>query len=66
MWLDDHPYIAIYLVGCLVALVLIVAKATIFSVIDWATKANILTKNLKKLARFCRGKGKMANKRRYK
>jgi hypothetical protein len=50
MWLDDHPYIAIYLVGCLVTLVLIVAKATIFSVIDWATKANILTKNLKKLA----------------
>ena len=49
MRLNDHPYITIYLVGCLAVLMLIIAKASIFSLVDWVTKANILRKNLKKL-----------------
>ncbi|HDR9030277.1 TPA: hypothetical protein QDB14_004514 [Burkholderia vietnamiensis] len=49
MQLGDHPYVIFYLVGCLVTLLLIIAKAIIFSFIGWLTKANILQKNLKKL-----------------
>lgn len=49
MWSDLHPYVFIYLVGCVLAVSLIVVKVVLFLAIDWIIKANILNKNLRKL-----------------
>ena len=49
MLIDDHPYLFFYLVGCILVVVFFLVKITIFWVINWITKGNILNKNLKKL-----------------
>lgn len=49
MWLDEHPYIAIYLFGCVLFLLLSLFKVVIFYTIDWITKANILNMNIRKI-----------------
>jgi hypothetical protein len=49
MWLDNHPYIFIYLLGCSLVIILTFVKLVLFYAIDWVTKGTILKKNLKKL-----------------
>jgi hypothetical protein len=49
VWIDQHPYLAIYLLGCIFALLLIAFKLLLFPFIAWITKANIAATNLKKL-----------------
>lgn len=51
MWIDEHPYLAIYLIGCVFVLILMIFKMTLFWFIDWITKGDVLKKNLKKLNR---------------
>ena len=51
MFIDQHPYLSIYLLGSLLAIILIFIKNIIFYLVDWIIKANILKKNLKKLAK---------------
>jgi hypothetical protein len=46
---DDHPYLAIYLLGSALTTVLIVAKLVLHWVLAWITSANILATNLNKL-----------------
>ena len=48
--MDLQPYLSIYLLGCILVIILTLVKLIIFTIIDWFTKANILTKNLKKIA----------------
>lgn len=50
MFIDQHPYISIYLLGSLLVVLLTFVKIALFYAIDWVIKANILNKNLKKLA----------------
>jgi hypothetical protein len=47
--LDRHPYVALYLLGCVVDLVLNLVHVVLFFLIGWVTKANILAANLRKL-----------------
>jgi hypothetical protein len=49
MWIDQHPYIFIYLLGCVFVLILSIFKVILFWFLSWITKGNILKKNLKKL-----------------
>jgi len=49
MWIDEHPYLAIYLMGSVLVVILTLVKVVLFPAIDWLTKGNILKKNLKKL-----------------
>lgn len=49
MWIDERPYLAIYLMGSVLVVILTLVKAVLYPAIDWLTKANILKKNLKKL-----------------
>lgn len=51
MFKDIHPYLLIYLLGSLLVVLLILVKLALFHIIDWIIKANILNKNLKKLAK---------------
>jgi hypothetical protein len=47
--LDDHPLLAIYLLGCALVPALALVSVFTFWVLAWLTKTNVLTKNLKKL-----------------
>lgn len=49
MWIDRHPYIFYYLVGCVLVVTLTVIKVVLFFAIDWIIKANIVKKNLQKV-----------------
>ena len=49
MWFDEHPYIGIYLLGCVAAAMLSLFKAGLFWMIGWITKSNVAEKNLKKI-----------------
>lgn len=49
MWIDEHPYLSIYLLGCLVALLLQILTYFIYWTLSWITRENILRKNLKKV-----------------
>jgi hypothetical protein len=49
MNLDDHPYLAFYLVGCAAAFCLAFVVQVEAYFIGWATKGNTLRKNLKKI-----------------
>ncbi len=49
MFVNQHPYISIYLLGSLSVVFLSFFKIILFYVVDWITKGNILSKNLKKL-----------------
>jgi hypothetical protein len=49
MWFDQHPYISIYLTGCVLAVVLIFFKVILTWIVCWVTKENILNKNVKKI-----------------
>ncbi len=49
MWLDDHQYVQIYLVGCLVAFFFYLFRVAFLSSLGWITKANIARKNLDKI-----------------
>jgi len=51
MWIDQHPYVFIYLLGCVFVVILMIFKVTLFWFIDWITKGDVLKKNLKKLNR---------------
>lgn len=47
--LDDHPYVAVYLVGWVFAIALTLFKKALFWAIGWITKGNILARNIRKL-----------------
>jgi hypothetical protein len=47
--LDDHPYLAIYLLGCGLVPVLAVTYLLLGWILSWITKANVVAKNLRKL-----------------
>ncbi|MEW8403719.1 MAG: hypothetical protein AB2689_28885 [Candidatus Thiodiazotropha taylori] len=47
--LDIHPYLLIYLIGCVLVVVMLPIQMTLFWIIKWVTKENNLNKNLKKL-----------------
>lgn len=49
MWIDYHPYISLYLAGCISVVLLILIKSIITWTIGWVTKSNTFNKNLKKL-----------------
>lgn len=49
MWIDQHPYLFVYLLGCVLVVLLSVFNVTLFWTIAWITKANVVRKNLKKL-----------------
>lgn len=49
MNLDDHPYLSIYLVGCLLAFCLHFVVIAEGYIIGWAFKENVLRKNLNKI-----------------
>ena len=49
MWLEQHPYLFFYLLGCGCVIVLLAFKTILFWFFAWITKENILNKNLKKL-----------------
>jgi hypothetical protein len=49
MWLNDHQYVQIYLVGCLVAFFFYLFRVALLSALGWITKANIARKNLDKI-----------------
>ena len=49
MLIDNHPFIFGYLLGSLLVVILILFKITLFWLIDWIIKANILQKNISKL-----------------
>lgn len=49
MFIDNHPYLSIYLLGSILVVALTFIKISLFYIVDWITKGNILTKNLKKI-----------------
>lgn len=49
MWIDRHPFIFFYLVGCILVVALILFKVVLFWSIDWIIKANVFNKNLRKV-----------------
>lgn len=49
MWINDHPYIFFYLMGCVVVVLLMLSKGVIFWFICWTTKTNVLNRNLRKV-----------------
>ena len=50
MWIDGHPLLLFYLIGCALVVILTLVKVILYWSIDWAIKANILRKNLKNLS----------------
>lgn len=49
MWIDEHPYLFIYLVGCVIVIILTVIKVILFGLIAWISKEHIFNKNARKL-----------------
>jgi hypothetical protein len=49
MWIDQHPYVFIYLLGCVAVVLLSISNVALFWIIAWITKGNVVRKNLKKL-----------------
>lgn len=49
MLIDNHPFIFAYLLGSIFVVILILFKVILFWFIDWAIKANVLQKNIRKL-----------------
>jgi hypothetical protein len=48
-WIEEHPYVLLYLVGCVVYVFLSLLHLVIFGLIRWMTKTNTLNKNLRKI-----------------
>lgn len=48
-WIERHPLILLYLVGCVLVVALTVFKVILFRVIDWVIRANVLKRNLTKV-----------------
>ena len=48
-WLEEHPYVLLYLVGCVAAALLSLVHLVIFGLIRWMTKTNTLNRNLNKI-----------------
>ena len=46
---DQHPYLFIYLVGCMLVLILSMLKIAMVWLLGWITKTNVAAKNLKKI-----------------
>jgi hypothetical protein len=49
MWTNEHPYVFLYLIGSVLAAILILLKTILFGSLQWITKEHILNKNLRKL-----------------
>lgn len=49
MWLDNHPYVMFYIVGCVITFFLILFKIVFFYFIAWLVKGNVYRKNIRKL-----------------
>jgi hypothetical protein len=49
MWLEEHPLLAIYLLGGCVVLMLALFKMALFASINWAIRHDVLNKNIKKI-----------------
>lgn len=49
MGLEDHPYVAGYLLGCMFAFLFYIFQVVVLSCLSWITKANIIRKNLNKI-----------------
>jgi hypothetical protein len=49
MFIDQHPYLSIYLLGSLLVILLAFMKIPLFYMIDWFTKELIAIRNLEKL-----------------
>jgi len=49
MWIDQHPYLFIYLLGCVFVVVVLIFQFILFMFLSWITKENILDKNFKKI-----------------
>jgi hypothetical protein len=49
MQFGNHSYLAIYLVGCLVSVGLVIMHVCVVCFVNWFTKATIFQKNMKKL-----------------
>jgi ABC-type multidrug transport system fused ATPase/permease subunit len=49
MWINEHPYLSLYFLGCVLVVILTLLKIILLWAVEWLTKANILNKNLKKL-----------------
>jgi hypothetical protein len=49
MWIDQHPFVFAYLLGCALVVLVAMFNMTLFYIVAWITKANVLRKNLKKL-----------------
>ena len=49
MWIDQHPYVFIYLLGCVAVVLLSMSNVALFWIVAWITKGNVVRKNLKKL-----------------
>jgi hypothetical protein len=50
MWISEHPYLALYLSGSILVVLLSLLKVILFHAVDWFIKGNILRKNLKKIS----------------
>jgi len=50
MWLDQHPFLLFYIVGCGLVLALTLFKLVFFWSINWIIRANVLQRNVMKLA----------------
>jgi hypothetical protein len=48
-WLSKHPYLAIYFLGSLLVIVLLLTKVLLVRVTGWITKDNVVAANLRKL-----------------
>jgi hypothetical protein len=49
MWLEEHPLLAIYLLGGCVVLILALFKMALFAAISWVIRHDVLNKNIKKI-----------------
>ena|SRR6267143_68071 len=49
MWIDQHPYLFVYLLGCVLVVILLMFRVVLVWIISWITKGNILNKNFKKI-----------------
>ncbi len=50
MWIDGHPYLLLYLVGCVLSFILILLRGIVAGLVSWVTRQNIVNKNLRKMA----------------
>jgi hypothetical protein len=49
VWIVEHQYFPLYIVGCVLSVILTLLRLVVFGLVGWMTKANTLNKNLKKV-----------------